>query len=363
MTAAWNPPLTAATVDNMSNSLVLVTGGSGFLGAHTVAQLLQRGYQVRTTVRSLSREAGVREMITAAGVDAGDRLSIVAADLTSDDGWTAAAAGAEYVLHLASPFPTAAPNDENELIVPAREGALRVLRAARDAAVRRVVLTSSFAAIGYGHPGSGPFDETVWTNTKAPIPAYIKSKTLAERAAWQFIENQGGPLELAVINPTGIFGPALGADYAGSLTLVKALIDGQFPFLPDLRFGIADVRDVADLHLRAMVDPAASGQRFIASGGFSSLADMANILRTRLGAEAAKVPSRQIPTTLLKFLARVRPPLREMARDAGQIRQPALGKATRVLDWTPRPIADTVVDTARSLLRVGATDQTTVEHR
>ena len=347
----------------MDNSLVLVTGGSGFLGAHTVAQLLHGGYQVRTTVRSPSREADVREMIKAAGVDDGDRLSVVVADLTSDDGWSAAAAGAEYVLHLASPFPTAAPDHEDELVVPAREGALRVLRAARDEGVRRVVLTSSFAAIGYGHRGSGPFDETVWTNTDAPIPAYIKSKTLAERSAWQFIENQGGPLELAVINPTGIFGPALGADYAGSLALVKALIDGQLPFLPDLRFGIADVRDVADLHLRAMADPAASGQRFIASGGFSSLADMADILRARLGADAAQVPSRRIPTTLLKLLARIKPPLRDMARDAGQIRRPALGKATRVLGWTPRPIADTVVDTARSLLRGGVTEQATREHR
>lgn len=333
---------------------VLVTGGSGFLGAHTIVQLLQQGYAVRTTVRSLKREAEVRAMVAAGGADAGDRLTFIEADLGADAGWATAVEGVGHLLHLASPFPTAAPKNEDELIVPARDGTLRVLRAARDAGVKRVVLTSSFAAIGYGHPGAGPFDETVWTDTGAPIRPYIKSKAVAEKAAWEFVEREGNGLELAVINPTGIFGPALGPDYSGSLGVVKALLDGQLPFLPDTRFGVADVRDVAALHLLAMRDPRAAGGRFIASGGYSSFADIAGILRDGLGDQASKVPTRSIPTWLLKALAVFVKPLRELSADAGVRREPRLGKAVRLLGWRTRPIEETILDTARSLLALDA---------
>ena len=169
------------------SATVLVTGGSGFLGLHTILQLLERGYRVRATVRSLTREPEVRATIAAAGVDASDRLSFVAADLLSDDGWAAAVDGAEFVLHVASPFPASAPDHEDDLIIPAREGTLRVLRAARDAGVRRVVVTSSFAAVGYGvEPGDHVFTEVDWTDASADIGAYIKSKAIAERAAWDF---------------------------------------------------------------------------------------------------------------------------------------------------------------------------------
>ncbi|MEU4292153.1 NAD-dependent epimerase/dehydratase family protein [Kribbella sp. NPDC026596] len=225
---------------------------------------------------------------------------------------------------------------------------MRVLRAARDAGVRRVVLTSSFAAIGYGHDGPGPYDEATWTNLDAPIGAYVKSKTVAERAAWKYAVAAG--LELTVINPTGIFGPALGPDFASSLGVITALLEGRLPFLPDQRFGVADVRDVAALPLVAMTDDRAAGQRFIASGGYSSMAGIAGILRSRLGADAAKVPTRRIPTWLLKAVALVVRPLRALARDAGVRREPRLGKATRVLGWSPRPVEGTIVDTARSLL-------------
>src|SRR5438270_6409410 len=194
-----------------SQSTVLVSGGSGFVGAHCILQLLAAGYQVRTTVRNLKREADVRSMLQQGGVDAGDRLSFVAADLERDAGWSAAVAGCDYVLHVASPFPANVPKDENELIIPAREGALRVLRAARDAGVKRVVLTSSFAAIGYGQtPQAAPFNETNWTDPNSPgVSAYAKSKTLAERAAWDFVAQQGERLELSVVNPVGVFGPVL----------------------------------------------------------------------------------------------------------------------------------------------------------
>ncbi|MBI3213604.1 MAG: NAD-dependent epimerase/dehydratase family protein [Mycobacterium sp.] len=333
----------------MHDTTVVVTGGSGFLGVHTIVQLLAAGHNVRTTIRSPNREADVRTMIAAAGVNPGDRLAFAIADLTSDDGWDTAVAGADYVLHMASPFPPAAPAHEDDLIVPARDGTLRVLSAARDAAVKRVVVTSSFAAIGYGHRGSGPFGETVWTNVDAPIGAYIKSKTLAEKAAWDFIETDGGAMELVVINPSGIFGPALGADYSSSLNMVKALLERQIPFLPDVTFGAVDVRDVSALHIQAMVDQRAIGQRIIAASAFTSMAEIASILRLNLGDEAARVPDRPIPTWLLKALAVFVKPLGEMASNAGTRREPQLGKARGLLGWSPRPLTETMIDTAHSL--------------
>src|SRR5579871_3780863 len=208
-----------------STTTVLVTGGSGFIGSHTILQLLAAGHQVRTTVRNLQREDGVRSMLRRGGAAAVERLSFIAADLEKDMGWAEAVDGCEYVLHVASPFPETVPKHEDELIVPAREGTLRVLRAARDAGVKRVVLTSSFAAIGYGHPEQeAPFNETSWTDSNADdVLPYTKSKTLAERAAWDFMTREGGSLELAVINPTGIVGPTLSRDYATSVGLVKRL--------------------------------------------------------------------------------------------------------------------------------------------
>ncbi|MGC1944765.1 MAG: aldehyde reductase, partial [Candidatus Acidiferrales bacterium] len=246
-------------------STVLVTGGSGFIGSHSIVQLLAAGHRVRTTVRSQKREGDVRAMLKEGGAEPGDRLSFIAADLEGDAGWREAAAGCEYVLHVASPFPQTVPKNEDELIVPAREGTLRVLRAARDAGVKRVVLTSSFAAIGYGHKAQqGPFDETYWTDPGAnDIAPYVKSKTLAERAAWDFIDKEGGNPELSVVNPVGVFGPVLSADYSTSILLVQRLMKGM-PGCPRLYFGVVDVRDVADLHIRAMTDPAAKGERFLA---------------------------------------------------------------------------------------------------
>ncbi len=234
---------------------VLVTGGSGFVGSHVILQLLNAGYDVRTTVRSLKREPDVRAMLKNAGVDPNGRLAFFPADLERDAGWPDAVTGCDYVIHVASPIPAAAPKTEDELIRPARDGVLRVLRAARDGKVRRVVLTSSCGAIYYGHPPqTAPFDETSWTNIDGDMSAYVRSKAIAERAAWDFMSAEGGSLELSAINPAGIFGPVLGADFSSSIELVTRLMKGM-PGCPRLYFGVVDVRDVADLHLRAMTIP------------------------------------------------------------------------------------------------------------
>jgi nucleoside-diphosphate-sugar epimerase len=321
-------------------SMVLVTGGSGFVGSHTILQLLAAGHQVRATVRNLAREADVRVMLQEGGAAAGDRLSFVAADLESDAGWPRAVAGCDYVLHVASPFPATIPKDENEIIGPAREGALRVLRAARDAGVKRVVLTSSFAAIGYGHPlQSQPFDENSWTDPAGgDVAPYVKSKTLAERAAWEFMKKEGGALELASVNPVGVFGPVLGPDYSTSILLVKRLMDGAVPGCPRISFGVVDVRDVADLHLRAMTDPAAKGERFLAvAGDFLSTLEIAQILKRRLGAAAKRVPSREIPNFLVRLAAMRDPTVKQILPELGKRKNATNEKARRVLSWSPRP--------------------------
>jgi nucleoside-diphosphate-sugar epimerase len=248
---------------------VLVSGGSGFIGVHCILQLLDAGYRVRTTLRSLQREAEVLAMLKTGGARNTQSLSFYQADLLSDDGWNEAVSGCDYVLHVASPFPAAVPKHEDELIVPAREGTLRVLTAARYAGVRRVVLTSSFAAIAYGHEQTDKvYTEESWTNSDHPkVTAYIKSKTLAERAAWDFLSRDGGALELTTVNPVGVMGPVLGLDNSASIEYVLRMMNGALPGSPRLCLNIVDVRDVADLHLRAMLHPAANGERFLAVAG------------------------------------------------------------------------------------------------
>jgi nucleoside-diphosphate-sugar epimerase len=338
----------------MSGELVLVTGGSGFIGAHCILQLLDAGYRVRTTVRSLDREPQVRAMLKVGGVDAGGALSFAAADLMSDAGWIEAASGCDFVLHVASPFPLKVPKQEDELIVPAREGALRVLRAARDAGVKRVVLTSSFAAIGYGQKISDrPFTEEDWTDVNEPgLGAYVKSKTLAERAAWDFVARE--PLELSVVNPVGVFGPVLGPDFSTSIEIVKRLMDGAVPGCPRLSFGVVDVRDVADLHLRAMTGPAAKGERFLAvAGDFMTMQEIAVVLRARMGDAARRVPTRVLPDWVLRLASLVDSSLGQIVPELGKFKNATNEKARRVLGWAPRSREDAIVATAESLVRLG----------
>jgi len=336
-------------------STVLVTGGSGFIGSHSILQLLAAGHRVRTTVRRLQREGEVRAMLKEGGAEPGDRVSFAAADLENDAGWAEAAAGCDYVLHVASPFPPGVPKHEDELIVPAREGALRVLRASRDAGVKRVVLTSSFAAIGYGHePQTTPFNETNWTNIQVDTAAYVKSKALAERAAWDFIANEGGGLELSVVNPVAVFGPVLGPDFSPSVLLLRRLMDGSVPACPRLYFGVVDVRDVADLHIRAMTHPAAKGERFLAvAGDCMSILDMAKVLRQRMGASAAKVPRFQLPDWLVRIAAIRNSAVKQILPELGKIKHSSNEKARRVLGWTPRSNEACIVACAESLVRLG----------
>ena len=335
---------------------VLVTGGSGFIATHVILRLLGEGHEVRASVRHAGRAADVRVLLARAGVEPGDRLSFATADLERDQGWAEAVAGVDHVMHVASPFPAGVPADEAELIRPAREGTLRVLRAARDAAVRRVVVTSSFAAIGYGHdPRRDIHDERDWTDSDgADVQPYMKSKTLAERAAWDFIAREGSGMELATVNPVGVFGPVLGPDLSTSVSLIKGMLEGAIPAAPRLHFGVVDVRDVADLHLRAMTDPKAAGERFLATAGDCvSLHRVALILRENLGATARRVPRFELPDVLVRLAALRMPMAKAALPQLGIIRNASAGKARRLLGWTPRSAEEAILASAQSLIDLG----------
>jgi dihydroflavonol-4-reductase len=338
-----------------SGGAVLVTGGTGFLGGWCVAELLLRGYTVRTTVRDLRRGDDVRASLTAAGVEPGERLSIVAADLGADDGWDEAVAGCDYVLHVASPFPPAQPKDPDELIVPARDGALRVIGASLDADVQRVVMTSSVAAVRHGRAPSAaePYNEADWTNPQdLGRTPYVRSKTIAERAAWDHVRARGTESRLAVVNPGAIIGPVLSDDRSFSLQVIERLLGGM-PAMPRLGFVLVDVRDVADLHIRAMTAPAAGGERFLAVDRFLWMKDVARILRERLGASATKVPTRVAPDLLIRAMGLFDPSVRTIVSDLGQSPTYTAEKAKTTLGWETRPIDDSIADTAQSLIARG----------
>lgn len=338
----------------MNDKQVLVTGGTGFIAQHCILALLRQGYQVRTTIRSPGRESEVRDHLETGGVSPGARLSFVIADLSDDHGWAEAATGCTYVLHGASPTPSGSHSHEDDWIRPAVDGNLRVLRASRDAGVQRVVLTSAFGAICAGHPSmKRPFDETDWSNLTGNVWPYQKSKTLSERAAWEFIEREGHGLELSVINPTAVLGPVLGPDYSHSIRMVTDMLDGQ-PGCPKVNCGFVDVRDVADLHVRAMTHPDAKGERFLAIAGDSLwLIDVAKVLRRRMGESARKVPKWELPNWLVRLYARNNPGMRGMATLLGRNMNATSEKALRLLDWTPRPSEEAIVATAESLIRLG----------
>ena len=340
-------PTTAAALSRT----VLVTGGSGYIAGFLIRQLIAQGWTVHATLRSLAGEAALRQRLA---VD-NQRLKLFAADLMADAGWDRAMAGCQALAHLASPLPAGVPRDAQALIVPARDGTLRALRAAREAGVQQVVMTSSVAAISYGRGrGVHHLTEADWTALDRPgLPAYIQSKTIAERAARDWVAAQGQGMGLCTINPSVVLGPVWSADYSASVVLVRKLLDGSLRACPDIGFGVVDVRDVADLHLRALQAPNMAGQRFIASGRFMARHEIAQLLRTVLGAQARHVTTRRLPDALLRLAAWVSPVARSVVGELGSVRHHDASHARRVLGWQTRPVEDSIVDCARSLIALG----------
>lgn len=330
---------------------VLVTGGGGFVAGWCVVALLRRGYAVRATLRDLDKAPVVLGMVEAAGAPT-QRLSFVGADLTRDAGWDAAMEGCAWVLHVASPLGSGeAALDRDAFVAPARDGTLRVLRAAVKAGVRRVVMTSAAATARPPLKSGRASDETVWADPDDPqFDAYRRSKILAERAAWDFMRDKGGATQFATVLPGAVFGPVLTRDRPGSVAIIQGLLSGRPRGVPRLGLSLVDVRDLADLHVRAMTAPEAAGQRFLAVGEFLWMKDVARILRERLGPRAAKVPTRELPDLVVRLLALFMPQIRMLVPVLGVRTQPDSAKARRLLGFSPRPAAETVVDCAESLL-------------
>ena len=336
-----------------SDKLVLVTGGNGFVGLHCILQLLQQGYQVRTTLRTITKKDKVLEALKNSGVQNVDKLSFIEADLTNDRNWDTAMNGCTYVLHVASPITLELPKHEDEMIRPAVDGALRILKAARDAGVKRVVMTSNFGAVGYSHKDKTTLiTEESWTDpNEKGLSAYNKSKVLAERAAWDFMTKEGGNLELTVINPMGIFGPALNADLSSGFGLLKQVMNGSMKAIPNISLGIVDVRDVADLHLRAMVSAAAKGQRYLAlAGGTLSLPQIAKLLKQELPEETKNTSAKLMPDWLVRIAALFNKKAKAIVPLLGVYRNASNQKAKTQLGWQPRSNEDAVLATAKSLL-------------
>jgi len=335
---------------------VLVTGASGFIALHCILQLLQSGYKVRGTIRNPSREAEVRSTM-ADHLDTEAGLSFAIADLNSDTGWDDAAAGCDYVLHVASPYPDKPPKRERDLIEPARDGALRVLRAAAKAGVKRVVLTSSIAAMVYGHSDRGDedFDEDDWTDVDAAgVSAYAKSKTLAEKAAWDFMQSSDADgMELSVINPGLVFGPVLNTHVGTSASLVKRILRRELPACPNLCLPLVDVRDVANAHIQAMTVSAAAGQRHCCVSDTIWMIEAAQILDRFYADKGYKVPTGELPDWVFKTVALFDPSLREAVPQLGEMIRIDSKKARSQLNWQPHGTEGMIVALADSLIKQG----------
>ena len=332
---------------------VLVTGASGYIAGFVIQRLVAEGWTVRGTVRNLAKADAAR---AALGLTPA-QLELVAADLDADAGWDAAVEGCTYVMHIASPLPAGIPKDDDELVRPARDGALRVLAAARNAGVRRVVMTSSTAAICYGMNGaSATFTEADWTDPTHPDTyPYVRSKVIAERAARDFIATEGGALELVTINPGAVIGPVLSADFSASLEIIAKLMNGALPGLPRFGFPLVDVRDIADAHMKAMTLDlkGAKTERFLCAGPFLWMADIAAVLKDRLGDTARRVPTRRLPDFMLRLVGLFDREVGMVMPELGKARHCDISHARAVLGWTPRDTAQSIVDTAQSLAEHG----------
>ena len=338
--------------EDKAQTTVLVTGASGSIAMHCILQLLQQGYRVRGTLRTPAREEGLRQTF-ARHVDADDRLEFVTADLLNDAGWAEAADGCRYVLHIASPNELNEPKEEDAWIAPARGGTLRVLQAAADAGVERVVLTSSIAAIAGGHDPQGRvFTEADWSDLNKELGAYIRSKTVAERAAWDFMANLPDDIsmDLVTINPSYVLGPLLEEDMTTSLEIVAKLMRRDVPGLARLGFSIVDVRDTAAAHLMAMISPQAGGNRFICNNEFLWIEEIAQILDEAYAGRGYRIPTRVLPDALTRFFALFDPALKRVTPGLGKRTDASSERLRNTLGWQPRPVKESILDTAESLI-------------
>lgn len=334
-----------------SKGLVLVTGASGYIAGAIIQQLAAEGWSLRGTVRSPARHGGLAASL---GLTAA-QLPLFAADLQSDAGWAEAVAGCDYVMHIASPLPATTPQSAQDLIGPARDGALRALRFARDAGVKRLVMTSSVAAICYGRDdGKSTFDEGDWTDPDHPDSyPYVQSKTIAERAARAFMAQEGGGLEFVTINPSLVVGPVNGPDFSTSIEAISQLLGGKLPGCPRLGFAVVDVRDVAAAHVAAMTGADLNGERFIVAGPFLWMTEIAAILKRRLGARARRVPTRSLPDWLVRLSSLFNPAVRSVLTELGRTRNCDTSHVRAKLAWTPRNAEDSIVECAESLIAAG----------
>lgn len=332
---------------------VLVTGGNGFVAGWCIADLLTRGYNVRTSVRNLDKEPALRAAL-AKVAGSTEALSFVTVDLMRDEGWDAAMAGVDYVLHVASPLGGGVAGDRESLVAPAREGTLRVLAAAVRAGVKRVVMTSAAATTRAKLNSRIASDETIWADPDdTQFDAYRVSKIRAERAAWDFMKQHDGATQFTTVLPGAVFGPILLPENSGSVQIIKGLMEGSPAAMPRLGFWIVDVRDLAAAHIAAMTAPAAAGERFIAAGDFLWMSEMAEILRARLGSRGINPPSRVLPDFLVRLMAPFIPTLRTLAPLVGRRIETSTAKARQFLGFKPRPAAETLVDCGTDLLDRG----------
>ena len=341
------------TIDPRSTK-ILVTGANGFIGLHTVLHFLKAGYNVSATVRTKEHAENVRQTIEK-HADAG-KLEFVYADLLRDEGWDQAVAGCDFVLHVASPFPSEAPKDENELIRPAREGTLRVLRASQKAGVKRVVLVSSTAAVLSGHERENRvFSESDWTDLSKTDYAYAKSKTLAEQAAWDFIksvENKTGT-EMVSVNPSNVFGPVLDNRHHTSTEWFGTLLRREIPGLSRTQLNLVDVRDVVAMMEKAMITPDAAGKRFLANGASIPLQEFALILDRNFASRGYRVPTRVLPDWLIRFFAIFVPKTKPVVDALGWTHSLSTEQARSVLGWQARPYEGTILSMAESMMEQG----------
>ena len=336
-----------------SSTRILVTGAGGFISLHTILKLLQLGYKVRGTVRTESHGRHVVEVMSKH--TSTDKLEMVVADLMKDEGWSEAIHGCDYVLHLASPFPAENPKDENELIAPARDGTLRVLRAAHAEGVKRVVLASSVAAVAGGHTGENrTFDQSDWTDLEKNISAYEKSKTIAEHSAWDFINGSGNSkkMEMASVNPTNVFGPVLDNHHHTSTEWFTTLMQAEVPGVARTQINFVDVRDVVDALVKAMTLPEASGGRFIVNGASIPLPEFANILHKNFTSLGYRVPTRVIPDPLVRLFSLFIPKTRYVAASLGWKYDLSTEHTRSILNWQPRPYEQTIIEMGKSLIEM-----------